>query len=53
MYMECMIIRYPHGYFKGGVWDNDYSQTLTTSAFEFNNYVLEIYDTDIDKGAER
>lgn len=34
-------MRYPHGYFKGGTWNNDYSPSLTTSSFEFNNIVME------------
>jgi len=38
----------------GGAWDNDYAPTLTTSAFEFNNYVLEVLDDDdTQTGAER
>lgn len=40
------MIRYPHGYFRGGLWENDYSPTITTSAWEFNNYVLEIQDNE-------
>ena len=48
------MIRYPHGYYKGGVWENKYSPTLTTSAWEHNNHVLEILDNDDhDPGAER
>ena len=51
-YMKKILIRYPHGYYRGGVWENDYSPTITTSAWEFNNYVLE-EDDDNDAGAER
>lgn len=50
--MKKILIRYPHGYYRGGVWENDYSPTITTSAWEFNNYVLE-EDDDNDAGAER
>lgn len=48
------MIRYPHGYFRGGLWENGYAPTITTSAWEFNNYVLEIHhNCDIDTGTER
>jgi hypothetical protein len=52
--MKKIMVRYPHGYYRGGAWENEYSPTLTTSAWEFNNYVLEIdcHDGD-DAGAER
>lgn len=50
--MKKTLIRYPHGYFRGGPWDNEYAPTITTSAWEFNNYVLE-EDDDNDAGAER
>ena len=51
--MKKILIRYPHGYFRGGgVWENEYSPTITASAWEFNNYVLE-EDDDNDAGAER
>ena len=39
--MQKALMRYPHGYFKGGEWSNDYSPSLTTSAFEFNNTIME------------
>ena len=47
-----MLIRYPHGYYEGGAWDKDYSPTITTSAWEHNNYVLEVND-DIEEGPQR
>ena len=48
------MIRYPHGFFDGGVWDNEYAPTITTSSWECNNYVLEIHNNrDTDKGTER
>lgn len=40
------IIRYPHGWNKGGVFDNDYSPALTTSSWVANNLLLEIYETE-------
>lgn len=40
------MFRYPHGYYRGGAWDNEYSPTITNSAWEHNNYVLEILDDD-------
>lgn len=47
------LIRYPHGFFDGGVWENDYCPTITTSAWEFNNYVLEVQEhNDSHKGEE-
>lgn len=53
--MRKMMIRYPHGWFRGGgLWDSEYAPTLTTSSWEANNYVLEIhYDRDTDEGEER
>ena len=51
---KILMIRYPHGWNRGGAWDNDYAPTMTTSAWEFNNYVLEIYNhDDSHAGAER
>lgn len=49
--MKKLMIRYPHGFFKGGIEEKNYIPTITASCFEFNNYVLEIYD-DPNKGAE-
>lgn len=50
-----MLIRYPHGWFPGGIWENEYAPTVTISSWEFNNYVLEIdeEDCDTEAGAER
>ena len=39
--MQKTLMRYPHGYFKGGEWSRDYSPSLTISAFEFNNTIME------------
>lgn len=51
---KILMFRYPHGYYRGGAWDNEYSPTLTNSAWEHNNYVLEILDNDDhDQGEER
>ena len=51
---KILMFRYPHGYYRGGAWDNEYSPALTTSAWEHNNYVLEILDDeDPLVGAER
>ena len=49
--MKQLMIRYPHGFFDGGIWDNEYAPALTTSAWEHNNYVLEICDN--QDGAHR
>ena len=38
---EKILIRYPHGYFAGGVWNNDYSPSITISSFQHNNIVIE------------
>jgi len=38
---DYYMLRYPHGYFKGGAWTYDYSPSVTSSGFENNNYVLE------------
>lgn len=35
------IIRYPHGWNKGGIFDNEYAPALTTSSWEANNFMLE------------
>jgi len=51
--MKVMMIRYPHGYYRGGAWENEYAPTITTSAWEFNNYVLEIETgNDYDAGED-
>lgn len=42
--MKTILIRYPHGYFRGGVWENNYSPSLTTSDWQNNNYILEYVD---------
>lgn len=39
--MDKMILRLPHGYFMGGVWNNDYSPSITISSFQHNNIVME------------
>jgi site-specific DNA-cytosine methylase len=38
---DKVLIRYPHGYFMGGVWNNDYSPSITISSFQHNNIVME------------
>ena len=38
---DKILIRYPHGYFMGGVWNNDYSPSITISSFQHNNIVME------------
>ncbi len=34
------MIRLPHGYYRGGAIDNNYCPTLTTSAWEHNNFIM-------------
>lgn len=38
---DKILIRYPHGYFMGGVWNKDYSPSITISSFQHNNIVME------------
>lgn len=38
---DKILIRYPHGYFMGGVWNRDYSPSITISSFQHNNIVME------------
>ena len=55
--MKTRLIRYPHGWFPGGLWENEYSPAVTISSWEHNNYVLEVYeseeDCDTEAGEER
>ncbi len=44
--VDAMLIRYPHGWFGGGLWENDYAPALTTSAWENNNYLMLVYETE-------
>lgn len=50
--MKVMMIRYPHGWFSGGLTETDYSPAVTTSSWECNNYLLEVYQKEdtYDKG---
>ena len=48
--MKKRLIRYPHGFFNGGIWDYDFMPTITTSSWEWNNLLLEIDD---DNGGTR
>ena len=41
MMNDKILIRYPHGYLMGGVWNNDYSPSITISSFQHNNIVME------------
>lgn len=43
-----MILRNPHGWNQGGVFDTDICPTITTSAFEHNNLLVEIYEDEED-----
>ena len=45
---DAMIIRYPHGWNRGGLFENDYAPAVTTSAWEHNNLLMEIYEEDKD-----
>ena len=45
--MTIKMIRYPHGWNRGGIWENEYAPAITTSAWENNNLVMEIYDNDL------
>lgn len=41
---EIKMARYPHGFFDGGVFDCEILPTLTTSDFQNNNFLIEIYE---------
>lgn len=45
---DAMIIRYPHGWNRGGLFENDYAPAVTTSAWEHNNLLMEVYEEDKD-----
>lgn len=40
--MQKKMVRYPHGWHKGGLWESEYAPALTTASWEFNNYLIEI-----------
>lgn len=45
---EVWIIRYPHGWNSGGIFENEYAPALTTSSWEANNLLVEIYAEERD-----
>lgn len=40
---KVFMVRYPHGWNVGGIWDNEYAPAITTSAWESNNFLVEVY----------
>ena len=41
-YYMKRILRLPHGFFQGEI--TEVAPTITTSSFEHNNFVLEVYE---------
>ena len=40
---KVFMVRYPHGWNMGGIWDNEYAPAITPSAWESNNFLVEVY----------
>ena len=51
--MEVLMIRYPHGWNRGGVWENEFAPAMTTSGWELNNLLIEIHDDESDNSVRR
>lgn len=43
--IERLMFRYPHGYYRGGAWENEYAPAITNSAWDANNFIIEVYET--------
>lgn len=41
---KVLLYQYPMGHNKGGILSLDYLPTITTSSFENNLYLIEIYE---------
>lgn len=46
---KVMMLRYPHGYFKGGVVKTEFSPPITISNWEYNNAIVEIVEDGREK----
>ena len=43
---NIVLIRYPHGWFPGGIRTDEFVPPITTSSWENNNFILEIDEED-------